>query len=601
IDVGPIPQLGSTEEWISFPLLRDMDRMMYERQRGADLEIGSYAHRPLLHRPEEIPPVGDHPGQATPTSFPFTEQDFEEQMGHAREMFPQLLSDPEPPRTLAINGLLSLTPDGGALIGELPEVRGLWSAAAVWIKEAAGAGRMLAELLTDGRSEIDPHWADQPRCAPAACTPAHVDARAGEGVPKIYGITHPREQWLSDRPLRTSPFHPRTQALGAQYFETAGWERPQWYEANAPLLAEYADRIPARPHEWDSRWWSPIIEAEHLAMRERVAMVDLGAFAIFDVSGPGALAYLEHLALARVDVRIGRVVYTPLLTAAGGFRSDLTIVRRGPDHFRVITGGAAGGRDWSWSVHHRPGRGLGAADRRHLRGVDPRGVGAARPGPALPSDRGRPRRRGLRFRHGARRAAGQHPGIDAADLLRRRAGMGDPCTRRARAAAVGPAVGGRTGVRCARRRDRRLRHDRPPGEGLPPDGCRADRGIRSRRCRPRAAEGETGRLHRQAALPRCPGAGGERHSLHPGARGPARGRGQPSVPHRRGAGPDARRTGDHRRTGAAILRDLGRSGALPRPLPAACLPASPARRGGQPPPDPVPRRTPSGHGAGRGT
>ena len=357
IDVGPIPQLGSTEEWISFPLLRDMDRMMYERQRGADLEIGSYAHRPLLHRPEEIPPVGDHPGQATPTSFPFTEQDFEEQMGHAREMFPQLLSDPEPPRTLAINGLLSLTPDGGALIGELPEVRGLWSAAAVWIKEAAGAGRMLAELLTDGHSEIDPHGADPARFPPAARTPAHVDARAAEGFPKIYGITHPREQWLSDRPLRTSPFHPRTQALGAQYFETAGWERPQWYEANAPLLAEYADRIPARPHEWDSRWWSPIIEAEHLAMRERVAMVDLGAFAIFDVSGPGALAYLEHLALARVDVRIGRVVYTPLLTAAGGFRSDLTIVRRGPDHFRVITGGADGGRDWSWFVHYLPGDG----------------------------------------------------------------------------------------------------------------------------------------------------------------------------------------------------------------------------------------------------
>src|SRR5690625_6975056 len=97
-------------------------------------------------------------------------------MGHAREMFPQLLSDPEPPRTLAINGLLSLTPDGGALIGELPEVRGLWSAAAVWIKEAAGAGRMLAELLTDGHSEIDPHGADPARFPPAARTPAHVDA-----------------------------------------------------------------------------------------------------------------------------------------------------------------------------------------------------------------------------------------------------------------------------------------------------------------------------------------------------------------------------------------------------------------------------------------
>ena len=357
IDVGPIAQLEASEKWISFPLLRDMDHKMYERQRGADLEIGSYAHRPLLHRPEEIPPVGDHPGQATPTSFPFTEQDFEQQMQHAREMFPQLLTDPEPPRKTAINGLLSLTPDGGALIGELPEVRGLWSAAAVWIKEAAGVGRMLAELLTEGHSEIDPHGADPARFHPAARAASHVRARAAEGFPKIYGITHPREQWLSSRPLRTSPFHPRTEALGAQYFEAAGWERPQWYESNAELVEEFPGRIPARPHEWDGRWWSPIIEAEHLAMRERVAMIDLGAFAIFDVSGPGALAYLEHLAMARIDVRVGRVVYTPLLTPAGGFRSDLTIVRRGPEQFRVITGGADGGRDGAWLREHLPADG----------------------------------------------------------------------------------------------------------------------------------------------------------------------------------------------------------------------------------------------------
>ncbi|MFC7376222.1 MULTISPECIES: FAD-dependent oxidoreductase [unclassified Brachybacterium] len=356
IDVGPIPELERSEEWISFPLLRDMDCLMYERQRGPDLEIGSYAHRPLLHRPEEIPPYGA-PGQASPTSFPFTEEDFTQQLEHAREMFPQLLTDPEPPRQSALNGLLSVTPDGGALVGETPEVRGLWSAAAVWIKEGAGVGRMLAELITDGVSEIDHHGSDIARFHPAARTQAHVLARAAEGFPKIYGISHPREQWLSDRPLRTSPFHPRTDALGAEYFEAAGWERPQWYSSNADLVEEYTGQITRRDSEWDARWWSPIIEAEHLAMRERVAMIDLGAFAIFDISGPGALALLEHLAMAKVDVKVGRVVYTPMLTPAGGFRCDLTIVRRGPEEFRVITGGAEGSRDLKWLRDHLPADG----------------------------------------------------------------------------------------------------------------------------------------------------------------------------------------------------------------------------------------------------
>lgn len=357
LDVGPIPALAETEEWVSFPLLRDMDNLMYERQRGADLEIGSYAHRPLLHDPSEIPPVGNHPGQASPTSFPFTEEDFTAQLAHARELFPSLLTDPEPPRKAAINGLLSLTPDGGALVGETPEVAGLWSAAAVWIKEAAGVGRMVAELLTEGNSEIDAHGSDIARFHPSQRTREHVRARAAEGFPKVYGISHPREQWLSNRPLRTSPLHARTDALGAEFHEAAGWERPQWYTANRPLLEEFAGDVDRRIHEWDTRWWSPIIEAEHLAMRKRVALVDLAAFAILDVSGPGALEFLEQLAMARIHVPVGRVVYTPLLTPAGTFRSDLTIVRRGEADFRVITGGAEGGRDLAWLRGHLPADG----------------------------------------------------------------------------------------------------------------------------------------------------------------------------------------------------------------------------------------------------
>lgn len=353
IDVGPIPQLQASGGWIDFPLVRDIDNLMYERQRGANLEIGSYAHRPILHRAEEIPPVGVR-DQPSPTSFPFTAEDFEVQFRQARELFPSLLGDPDLPTTSAINGLLSLTPDGGPLLGETPEVAGLWSAAAVWIKEAAGVGRMLAEWITDGVSEIDPHSLDIARFYPHARSSTHVRARCAEGFPKIYGIVHPREQWLSTRPMRTSPFYPQEQALRAQFFEVGGWERPQWYESNDSLLLQHGDRTPTRVAEWDARWWSPIIEAEHLAMRESAAMIDLSAFAVFEVTGPGALDYLQHLAMATVDRAVGRVIYTPLLTPAGGFQSDLTIVRRGLQDFRVITGGADGARDLAWLRAHLP-------------------------------------------------------------------------------------------------------------------------------------------------------------------------------------------------------------------------------------------------------
>src|SRR5699024_8852495 len=55
-------------------LVRDMDTFMYERQSGADLEIGSYAHRPILHSADDIPSI--EAAALSPTQLPFTEEDF---------------------------------------------------------------------------------------------------------------------------------------------------------------------------------------------------------------------------------------------------------------------------------------------------------------------------------------------------------------------------------------------------------------------------------------------------------------------------------------------------------------------------------------------
>ena len=350
IDVGPIPELAKTGREIAFPIVRDMDTLMYERQNGEDMEVGSYAHRPILHRPTEIPSLGE--AALSPTQLPFTEDDFEPQMADALELMPELLSTPGAGVRHAINGLLSLTPDGSPLLGETPEVRGLWSAAAVWIKEGPGVGKYLAQWMTDGEAEIDLAGADIARLYPHQRTEHHVRARASEGFNKTYGIVHPGEQWESDRPLRVSPFHERTRALGAVYYETAGWERPHYYASNAGLVEEFA--VGGRAHEWDARWWSPIINGEHLAMRQRVAMIDLSAFVHLDVTGPGALAYMQRMTMAQVDKPVGRIIYTPVLTSEGGFRSDLTVVRLGETHFRVIAGGSDGPRDAKWFADHLP-------------------------------------------------------------------------------------------------------------------------------------------------------------------------------------------------------------------------------------------------------
>jgi glycine cleavage system aminomethyltransferase T/glycine/D-amino acid oxidase-like deaminating enzyme len=346
IEVGPVPRFAGAEKLIEWPIVRDMDNGMYEHQKWEGLHIGSYAHRPIALGSDEIPSLKE--ATLSPTEMPFTEADFAPQMKAARGLMPEILEDPSVTTQYAINGVLSVTFDGLPLLGEMPEVGGLWSAAAVWVREGPAVGKTLAELMVHGESEIDIHGCDIARAHPHQRTPAHVVARANEGFPKMYGIVHPAEQWGSDRLARLAPFHSRQQALGASFIETGGWERPNWYESNAGLLEEYGDRIPTREAEWDGRWWSPIINAEHLAMRDRAAVIDLTAFAIFDITGPGALEAVQRIAMRQMDVAVGRVVYTPILSPSGGFKADLTIMRLDEDVFRVVTGAAHGMADFKW-------------------------------------------------------------------------------------------------------------------------------------------------------------------------------------------------------------------------------------------------------------
>jgi glycine cleavage system aminomethyltransferase T/glycine/D-amino acid oxidase-like deaminating enzyme len=346
-DVGPIDILAETNNEIGYPIVRDMDTFCYERQSAGSMEVGSYGHRPILHHPDTIPSNAE--AALTPTEMPFTQDDFDPQMEQAIELM-DMLGDAE--IKYAINGLLSLTPDAMPCLGETIEVRNLWSAAAVWVKEGPGMAQVVAEWMTYGYPRvIDPHGADIARFYPAERNDEHIWARAEEHFNKTYGIVHPAEQWESRRNLDVSPFFSRQQELGAFFFQARTWERPQWYESNADLVERYD--IADREVEWDRRWWSPITSAEHLNMREYCGLVDLSAFQLFDLSGPGAVEFADSLCVNKIGP-VGRATYTPWLTPDGGFHSDLTMQRLSDDTVRVVTGVFDGGRDLAWIKKHLP-------------------------------------------------------------------------------------------------------------------------------------------------------------------------------------------------------------------------------------------------------
>jgi len=355
ISVGPIPLFAGTAGEIEYPIVRDVDTNMYERQHGGDMEVGSYAHRPIIVAPADIP--SNEEASLSPTELPFTQDDFDPQLAEALELMPELLGDEKVGIRYAINGLISMTPDGHPVLGETPEIAGLWSVAASWIKEGPGIGRAVAEWMTGGAPEIDVHEADVARFYDFQKTRRHVRSRAAESFNKMYGIVHPAEQWEGERGLRRPPMYGREGELGAVFFQTAGWERPHWYAGNESLCGRYEGRLMPREAEWESRWWSPVINAEHLAMRDACGLVDLSAFAVFDVTGPAALEVLQSIAVAQLDVTPGRVVYTSFLDERGGFRADLTVMRLGPARFRVVTGGVHGMADKKWITDRLPADG----------------------------------------------------------------------------------------------------------------------------------------------------------------------------------------------------------------------------------------------------
>jgi dimethylglycine oxidase len=333
---APLPELAGETREVVDPILRHQDHAMYFRQVADAYAIGNYRHEPRLADPSR------------PAELPFTEDDFAGAREEAGRLLPAL-RDVEIVR--AFNGLMSFTPDGFPLLGESAAARGLWLAQAIWVTHSGGAGRALAELMTHGDALLDLHECDPQRFDAHGTSPTYWRARGAQGYREVYDVIHPRQQSEQARGLRTTPFHERQLQLDAEFFESAGWERPQWYEANRELLSG-DEVIPA--DGWAARFWSPIVQAEHRACRERVGLFDLTPFTKVEVAGPGALAFLQRLAANDVDKRVGAIVYTAMLSPRGGIMCDLTITRLAEQRFWVVTGGAVGRHDIAWMRSQLP-------------------------------------------------------------------------------------------------------------------------------------------------------------------------------------------------------------------------------------------------------
>ena len=337
-DLRGLSALAGHEHGI--PILRDQDHALYFRQHWGGFGIGNYSHRPIPIDARDVL----HPREAPimPSMREFTPEDFTECWDRSSELFP-MLAEEQPGFVKTMNGIFSFTPDGGSFLGESLKTRGFWVAEAIWFTHAAGFAKAIAEWMDAGEPQQDLHEADLNRIYDHWGAPRYIHNRAGEAYRTVYAINHPQRQPETSRHIARSPIFDKQRELGAVFFDTMGYDRAHWYQCNESLVQpEFAKRRP-----WLDQNWSPIQQVEALHTREKVALYELSAFQLFEISGPGALGFLQYHTPSQVDRPVGRITYSHLMTDRGGVKSDITISRMDEDTFWVISGVGSAGHDWA--------------------------------------------------------------------------------------------------------------------------------------------------------------------------------------------------------------------------------------------------------------
>ena len=320
----------------NLPTLRDPDRLTYWKEEVGGLVMGGY-------EPNPIPWAVD----GLPDRFEF--QLLEDDLEHFEPLLELAIGRVPAMQTAGIkqfiNGPESFTPDGNFILGETPEVRGIYVGAgfnAFGIASAGGAGMALAEWVAKGEPPFDLWPVDIRRFGKNHLDTNWVRKRTLEAYAKHYAMAWPYEEYRSGRPMRRSPLYDRLKGEGACFGEKLGWERPNWF-------ADFANGEKAEDrYSYERQNWFEAVAREHKACRERVAVFDQTSFAKFLLVGRDAENALSWIAAGDVTRAPGHLVYTQMLNDRGCIECDLTVSRLSETEYYIVTGTGFATHDFDW-------------------------------------------------------------------------------------------------------------------------------------------------------------------------------------------------------------------------------------------------------------
>ena len=338
-----IPEIAaySAQTGGKLPLLRDVDSSYYLRQEKHGFNLGPYERNCRAHWVTQDDPFPED------FSFQLFPDDLERLEWYIADAMARVPLLEKAALIKVINGPIPYTPDGNPLIGPMPGVPNAFEACVFTfgICQAGGAGKVLAEWVTEGATEWD-MWSCDPRRFTGFEDADYCVKKGMEVYGHEYGMHFPHHAWPAGRGKKLSAVHDRTAALGAQFGAYNGWERALWYARAGDDVSETAQQ------SWDRKGpWFDAVRAECLAVRDAAGILDLPGFSRFVIEGPGVAAWLARQITGKVPVA-GRLGLAYFADDKGRIVTEMSVARLGEDEILLITAATAQAHDRDWLQRH---------------------------------------------------------------------------------------------------------------------------------------------------------------------------------------------------------------------------------------------------------
>ena len=314
------------------PLLRDVDSSYYLRQEKFGLNLGPYEGNCKGHWMDPSDPMPDD------FSFQLYPDDLERIEWHIEDAMARVPLLGQVGVNKVINGPIPYTPDGNPMIGPMPGVPNAFEACVFTfgIAQGGGAGKVLAEWVTEGGTEWD-MWSCDPRRYTDYTDQDYCNVKGMEVYGHEYAMHFPYHEWPAGRDKKLSPIHAMVKEQGGVMGAYNGWERANWFAKDGDDLSHEATQTWARKGPWEQR-----IKEECEAVRDHCGVLDLPGFSRFNVKGEGTAEWLRGLIVGALP-KIGRMNLGYFSDDKGRIVTEMSLIRHDEDHFTLIT---AAGAQW---------------------------------------------------------------------------------------------------------------------------------------------------------------------------------------------------------------------------------------------------------------